>query len=142
MHNRQSTNDLTNGAVRYGVYSAEGTLLRYEWLKLEDEPLAIETPLIAANMLTGSTADKIWKAGNAPVDPTVNQALAKLAEPQYQIGDILITSRLLTAPWHVCDGTTFSQTDYATLYAFLGSNVLPDISYSEDTGTYIKMTND
>ncbi len=142
MHNRQGTNDLSNGAVRYGVYNAEGTLLRYEWIKLEDEPLAIETPLVAANMLTNTTADKIWKAGDAPVDPTVDQALAKLADPQYQIGDILVTSRLLPPPWHACDGSTFSQTDYAALYALIGSNVLPSINYSEDTGTYIKMAND
>lgn len=30
MQDRQGTNDLANGAVRYGVYGAAGSLLRYE----------------------------------------------------------------------------------------------------------------
>ena len=36
MRDRIGTNDLANGAVRYGVYDAAGSLLRYEWLRPED----------------------------------------------------------------------------------------------------------
>ena len=139
MQDRQGTNDLANGAVRYGVYDASGNRLRYEWLLLEDEPLEVETPLTAGNLLTAQTAAKIWRAGNAPTNPMVDGALEKLSEPNYRVGDILTTVRVLTAPWHLCDGSTFSQSTYPDLYAVLGSTTLPSINYSDDTGTYIKM---
>lgn len=38
MRDRESTQVLSNGAVRYGIYDASGALLRYEYIKLEDEP--------------------------------------------------------------------------------------------------------
>lgn len=141
MHNRIGTNNLANGAVRYGVYNATGQLQRYEYLRLEDEPLAEETPLLAENLLAAATVPKIWIAGDAPSDPTVNQALNKLAEPHYPVGAMLVTARQLTAPWHECDGSTFSQTEYPDLYAVLGGTTLPKVSYSTDTSTYIKMAN-
>lgn len=141
MHNRIGTNNLANGAVRYGVYDAAGQLQRYEYLRLEDEPLAEETPLLAENLLAAATIPKIWIAGNAPSDPTVNQALDKLAEPHYPVGAMLVTARQLVAPWHECDGSTFSQTEYPDLYAVLGGTTLPQVSYSADTSTYIRMAN-
>lgn len=116
--------------------------MRGVWLKLEDEPLQIETPLTAGNLLTAQTAAKIWRAGDAPTDPMVNEALAKLAEPNYHVGDILTTVRVLSAPWHACDGSTFSRTAYPALYSVLGGTTLPTISYSSDTTTYIKMADD
>ena len=140
MQDRQGTNDLANGAVRYGVYNANGNRLRYEWLLLEDEPLEVGTPLTAGNLLTAQTAAKIWRAGDAPTDPMVNEAFGKLSEPNYHVGDILTTVRVLSAPWHACDGSTFSRTAYPDLYTVLGGTTLPNISYSDDTGTYIKMT--
>ena len=141
MHNRIGTNNLANGAVRYGVYDAAGQLQRYEYLRLEDEPLAEETPLLAENLLAAATIPKIWIAGDAPSDPTVNQALNKLAEPHYPVGAMLVTARQLIAPWHECDGSTFSQTEYPDLYAVLGGTTLPKVSYSTDTSTYIRMAN-
>ena len=36
---RIPTNVLSNEAVRYGVYDEEGKLLRYEYMKREDEPV-------------------------------------------------------------------------------------------------------
>lgn len=141
MHNRIGTNNLANGAVRYGVYDAAGQLQHYEYLRLEDEPLAEETPLLAENLLATATIPKIWIAGDAPSDPTVNQALNKLAEPHYPVGAMLITARQLVAPWHECDGSTFSQTEYPDLYAVLGGTTLPKVSYSTDTSTYIRMAN-
>ena len=141
MHNRIGTNNLANGAVRYGVYDAAGQLQRYEYLRLEDEPLAEETPLLAENLLAATTIPKIWIAGDAPSDPTVNQALNKLAEPHYPVGAMLVTARQLIAPWHECDGSTFSQTEYPDLYAVLGGTTLPKVSYSTDTSTYIRMAN-
>lgn len=141
MHNRVGTNNLTNNAVRYGVYNAAGVLLRYEWLKLEDEPLELGTPLVAENLLADTTVPHIWTAGDAPNDPSVDQALARMTESQYQIGTILVTVRHLEAPWHLCDGSTYSQTTYPELYALLGRTVLPTISFSADTDVYIRMAN-
>ena len=38
MKDRQPTQVLANGAIRYGVYNADGTLNHYEYLKREDAP--------------------------------------------------------------------------------------------------------
>ena len=142
MQDRQGTNNLANGAARYGVYDAGGNLLRYEWIRPEDEPLEAGTPLTAANFLTEQTAVKVWRAGDAPEDPKPDNALDKLTEPNHYVGDILTTVRVLSAPWHACDGSTFDQTAYPALYAALGGTTLPSISYSSDTTTYIKMADD
>lgn len=142
MQDRQGTNDLANGAVRYGVYDASGDLLRYEWIRPEDEPLEAGTPFTAANFLTAQTATKVWRAGDAPENPKPDNALDKLTEPNHYVGDILTTVRILSAPWHACDGSTFDQTVYPALYAVLGGTTLPSISYSSDTTTYIKMADD
>lgn len=142
MQDRHGTNDLANGAVRYGVYSADGNLLRYEWIRPEDEPLEAGTPLLKAKLLTDETAAKVWPAGNAPTNPKIDEALAKLTTPRARPGDIVTTTRYLDETWHACDGSTFSQTDYPALHAVLGSTTLPDISYSSDTRTYIKMVDD
>ena len=42
---RIPTNVLSNEAVRYGVYDEDGKLLRYEYMKREDEPLEEGTPI-------------------------------------------------------------------------------------------------
>ena len=39
------------------------------------------------------------------------------------------------ANWLLCNGSTFSQSDYPELYAVLGSNVLPDLSGRTIIGT-------
>lgn len=66
MRDRKGTNDLANGAVCYGAYDAAGNLLRQVWLRLEDEPLAEETLLVKANLLTDETAALLWTADDAP----------------------------------------------------------------------------
>lgn len=141
MIDRAGTNDLQNGAVRYGVYDENGVLLRHEWLLLADEPLVEGTPLTKATLLTDAVSGRIWFAGNAPTNPTVNDALSQLTNQRYKVGDLLVTVRELDAPWHTCDGSTFSQTEYPDLYAVLGGTTLPKVSYSSDTGTYILMSN-
>lgn len=142
MQDRQGTNNLANGAVRYGVYDVSGNLLRYEWIRPEDEPLEAGTPFMAANFLSAQTAAKVWRAGDAPEAPMPDDAFEKLTEPRHRVGDTLTTVRVLSAPWHACDGSTFNQTAYPALYAVLGGTTLPSISYSSDTATYIKMADD
>lgn len=95
MQDRHGTNDLANGAVRYGVYNADGSLLRYEWIRPEDEPLEAGTPLLKVNLLTDATAEKVWPAGDAPADPKIDEALAKLTTPRARPGDVVTTARYL-----------------------------------------------
>ena len=81
MKDRQPTQVLSNGAIRYGVYNADGTLNHYEYLKREDAPTVEGTPLNKANLLSDTTAAKLWpNAATRPEDPTVNDALGKIAE--------------------------------------------------------------
>lgn len=137
MQDRIGTNGLANGAIRYGVYDVAGNLLRYEWIRLEDEPLELETPLNKNTLLSAEAEQAIWPIG-VPADPTIDTAFKHIVDA-YDISDILTTVRVLAAPWHLCDGSTFSQTAYPDLYTVLGGTTLPNISYSDDTGTYIKM---
>lgn len=141
MRDRIGTNDLANGAVRYGGYDASGNLLRRVWLKPEDEPLEFGTPLNRETLLSATAEAAIWPGSGKPADPKLNDALAKLSEAK-EVGDILTTVRALSTPWHACDGSTFSRTAYPALYTVLGGTTLPDISYSSDTTTYIKMADD
>ena len=142
MQDRIGTNDLANGAVRYGVYDASGNRLRYEWIRPEDEPLEAGTPLNRETLLSAEAEAVVWPASGKPANPTVNDAMDKLMEAKKEVGDILTTVRVLSAPWHACDGSTFDQTAYPALYAVLGGTTLPSISYSSDTTTYIKMADD
>ena len=59
MKDRQPTQVLANGAIRYGVYNADGTLNHYEYLKREDAPTVEGTPLNKANLLSDTTAAKL-----------------------------------------------------------------------------------
>lgn len=141
MRDRIGTNDLANGAVRYGVYDASGNRLRYKWIRPEDEPLENGTPLNRETFLSAEAESTVWPASGKPANPTVNDAMDKLTEAK-EVGDILTTVRTLAAPWHDCDGSTFSRTAYPALYKVLGGTTLPSISYSSDTTTYIKMADD
>lgn len=51
MKDRESSNILPNGAVRYGIYDAGGNLLRYEYIKLEDAPTVAGSIYNRANVL-------------------------------------------------------------------------------------------
>lgn len=141
MQDRIGTNDLANGAVRYGVYDASGNRLRYEWIRPEDEPLEAGTPLNRETLLSAEAEAVVWPASGKPANPTVNDAMDKLMEAK-EVGDILTTVRTLAAPWHACDGSTFDQAVYPALYVVLVGTTLPSISYSSDTTTYIKMADD
>ena len=127
MKDRQPTQVLANGAIRYGVYNANGTLDRYEYLKREDAPTVEGTPLNKANLLSDATAAKLWpNAATRPEDPTVNDALGKLSEGTAKVGDIAITARTdLSDAWLPCDGRTVSQEAYPELFSVLRSTAAP-----------------
>ena len=120
MKDRQPTQILDNGAIRYGVYDEAGQLLRYEYMKREDAPTVEGTPLNKANLLSDATAAKIWRGATKPADPTVNDALSKLTEGTARVGDIELSSRTdLPASWLPCDGRYVSQADYPELFNVL-----------------------
>jgi hypothetical protein len=127
MKDRQPTQVLSNGAIRYGVYNADGTLNHYEYLKREDAPTVEGTPLNKANLLSDTTAAKLWpNAATRPEDPTVNDALGKIAEGTAKVGDIAITARTdLSDAWLPCDGRTVSQEQYPKLFSVLRSSAAP-----------------
>ena len=79
----------------------------------------------ATNLSTAPTA-----GDNAPItSDAVNTALANVKG--VPIGTIIprvSSSTTVPTGWLVCDGSTFSSTDYPDLYTLLGSTTLPDLS--------------
>lgn len=76
MKDRVSTKILDNGATRYGVYDETGKLLRYEYIKLEDEPDEEGDFFNKANMLPDSIPAAL---GLKMKNPQVKDALNVLA---------------------------------------------------------------
>lgn len=76
MKDRVSTKILDNGATRYGVYDETGKLLRYEYIKLEDEPYEEGDFFNKANMLPDSIPAAL---GLKMENPQVKDALNVLA---------------------------------------------------------------
>lgn len=76
MKDRISTKILDNGATRYGVYDETGKLLRYEYIKLEDEPDEEGDFFNKANMLPDSIPAAL---GLKMENPQVKDALNVLA---------------------------------------------------------------
>lgn len=73
MRDRLSTKILSNGATRYGVYDETGNLLRYEYIKLEDEPTVEGDLFSKANMLPDSIPAALGlKIGNPQVKDALN----------------------------------------------------------------------
>lgn len=124
MKDRQPTQVLANGAIRYGIYNADGTLGHYEYMKREDAPTVEGTPLNKANLLSDATEDKIWHNKTKPKEPTVNDALYELSKGTARIGDISMTARGdRSVSWLPCDGRAISNVEYPDLYNVLRTDV-------------------
>lgn len=107
MKDRLPTNLLANGALRYGVYDDSGELLRYEYIKPEDEPTEEGTALNKATLLQDETEALIW---GSPADRTVDAALRTITKGIHQVGDILVTGRTdLGDDWILCNGDIISD---------------------------------
>lgn len=76
MRDRTPTRALENGALRYGVYAEDGSLLRHEYLALEDDPTDPGTELSKATLLQDSTEVSLF--GSA-ADRTVDEVFAGIA---------------------------------------------------------------
>ena len=115
MKDRVSTKILNNGATRYGVYDETGKLLRYEYIKLEDEPSTEGDFFNKANMLP----DHIPALLGLKMDnPQVKDALNVLAN----IGNL-----------HVWERVQSGVTDYLTS---TDRNAYPDQSTSGSDAYY------
>jgi len=99
MTNRVSTEILSNGAVRYGIYNADGTLNRYEYIKAEDEPTEVGTELNKANLLDDTTAELYGLDDTEGKEKTPNRAFAeaqnifKSVPKIAKVGDIVHSAR-------------------------------------------------
>lgn len=89
MRDRISTKILGNGATRYGVYDEDGNLLRYEYIKLEDEPDEEGSLWNKANVLPDHIPALL---GLEMSNPQVKDALNVLAN----IGNVHVWSRTIT----------------------------------------------
>lgn len=87
MKDRVSTKILGNGATRYGVYDEDGKLLRYEYIKLEDEPSTEGDFFNKANMLPDSIPKLL---GLKMANPQVKDALNVLAH----VGNLHVWKRV------------------------------------------------
>lgn len=96
MKDRVSTKILNNGATRYGVYDETGALLRYEYIKLEDEPSTEGDFFNKANMIPDSITAML---GLKMSNPQVADALNVLAN----VGNL-----------HVWERVQSGVTDYLT----------------------------
>ena len=81
MRDRESTNILSNGAVRYGIYDENGTLQRYEYIKLEDSPTVEGSIYNRANVLPDNVCD-ILDISNASEPKDAFVALRTFASKQ------------------------------------------------------------
>lgn len=128
MRDRLSTKILSNGATRYGVYDETGNLLRYEYIKLEDEPTVEGDLFSKVNMLPDSIPALL---GLKMANPQVKDALNVLAN----IGNVHVWERVQTYadPYTpaIPAGTT---TDYLTS---TDRNAYTDGTVDNTTITYL-----
>jgi hypothetical protein len=83
-------------------------------MTLADEPTDPGTPLNKATFLTDETVKRLWK-DIPPLEPTVNDALNRLIDSTYRVGDILTTAHYPGDSWLVCDGEVVQAADWPEL---------------------------
>ena len=136
MKDRVSTKILDNGATRYGVYDETGKLLRYEYIKLEDEPDEEGDFFNKANMLPDSIPAAL---GLKMENPQVKDALNVLAN----IGNVHVWQRVQSGVTDYLtstdrnaytEGTVDSTT--ITYLGQLGGGARIEVGSYVGTGTY------
>lgn len=92
MRDRTPTKALENGALRYGVYAEDGSLLRYEYLALEDEPADPGTDLSKLNLLQDSTEVALFgRAADRTIDETFSGIAGQLKLIMSDMATITLT---------------------------------------------------
>lgn len=94
MRDRTPTKALENGALRYGVYAEDGSLLRYEYLALEDEPADPGTDLSKLNLLQDSTEVALFgRAADRTIDETFSGIAGQLKLIMSDMATITLTAQ-------------------------------------------------
>ena len=127
MRDRLSTKILSNGATRYGVYDETGNLLRYEYIKLEDEPTVEGDLFSKANMLPDSIPALL---GLKMANPQVKDALNVLAN----VGNLHVWKRVQTYSEPVPEvpaGYTLGAVETDVLLVSKAGETSVSISYSD-----------
>lgn len=92
MRDRTPTKALENGALRYGVYAEDGSLLRYEYLALKDEPADPGTDLSKLNLLQDSTEVALFgRAADRTIDETFSGIAGQLKLIMSDMATITLT---------------------------------------------------
>ena len=121
MKDRTPTQVLANGAIRYGIYGDDGTLLRYEYIKPEDDPTQVGTPLNKATLLSDKTAEGLGLSGDPSVNDAINVARGN-------VGDIMLTTKsTLGEDWVLCNGAMVDETTYPVLAKMLPAKDMTDL---------------
>lgn len=141
MRDRLSTKILSNGATRYGVYDETGKLLRYEYIKLEDEPTVEGDLFSKANMLPDSIPAAL---GLKMANPQVKDALNVLAHVgnlhvwqrvQSGVADYLTSTDRNAYPDESSDGSSYllgeSESKQVSEYYDTGTTRYLNLSYSD-----------
>lgn len=125
MKDRISTKILDNGATRYGVYDETGKLLRYEYIKLEDEPEEEGDFFNKANMLPDSIPAAL---GLKMENPQVKDALNVLAN----IGNLHVweNKQLTDVPARITENAVSNlEVFYASAHNFNPTGSMYSITY-------------
>lgn len=110
MRDRIPTKTLPNGAVRYGVYDETGNLLRYEFIRAEDDPTEEGTPLNVSTLLKDSTAALFGLDQNAVPDDVFG-FLGKFNKHWWKrtkLTEVLDTNKVSSTGEKVASGTSSS----------------------------------
>ena len=115
---RVPVNVLSNDAIRYGIYDEQGNLVRYEYIKREDEPVEVGTSINKAlfSNLQGDlyTADRYNKLN------VIRKSIGQ--------GEVAKTGNIFPAVWKVVtEGTKYNSDDGYILEA---SSVTTGDSYA------------
>lgn len=125
MRDRIPTKILDNGAIRYGVYDESETLLRYEYMKAEDEPSQLGTPLNKNTLLKDATASKIGLTQSNPtVDDAFNGIQDKVSSHETEIQNL--NSQYTNLFTSVSDGKQL----VASAITDKGVSTAPDATFS------------
>lgn len=142
MKDRVSTKILDNGATRYGVYDETGKLLRYEYIKLEDEPDEEGTILNKANLLTDEVVRQV---GLRTADPTPNDMFNVLAHVgnmhvwervQSGVTDYLTSTDRNAYPDQSAEGGEIPPNTTITYLGQLGNRARIEVGSYVGTGKY------
>lgn len=126
---RVPVNVLSNNAIRYGIYDEQGNFLRYEYIKREDEPIEIGTPVNRA--LFSNMQGDLYTADRYNIPKVKKESLGTK--------EIVKTDNLFYQNWeHVSNYTEYEANNGMKLYATSTNSEqdTPDLAFDTVRNTY------